>query len=274
MSPEQLTLIIWLIAAFIVFALVAIGITVAIRKRRMRTYLEGPGSPSARVSTDGWQKFGPALAAVYARSEWERVRESRRKHSPEQTYFGYGSVLPYSALRKSLSTEWQVNTAEQARVQVRNTMGLVAVSAAQYAASRGETALTLRARLVTDGAPEQAAEIVSSQVLASVDTEEHGLDLLPNLAFDIARFANLVRWAGCIGYLDYSAVREASDVLGTAALTGFSSWDEFARAYEAGLHGYTKRGLRPKLDALEWLRSTQESPWKSLRWPLAGGADG
>ncbi|MFC5338835.1 DUF1266 domain-containing protein [Leucobacter denitrificans] len=271
MSPEQLTLIIWLFAAVILLSIVVVCIAVVIRKRTLRAYFEGPGSPSARVSTDPWERFGPALAAVYARPEWVHTRESKRKHSPEQTYFGYGSVLPFATLRKVLSTDWHVNRADQAKVQVRNTVGIAARSAAQYAAARGETELTLRARLVADGAPEQAAEFIASHIAEGLETPDEGVELLPDLAFDIARFANLVRWAGCVGYLDYLAVREASDVLATAALTGFSSWNEFGEAYIEGLHGYTKHGRRPFLDAIEWLTTSSESPWKALAWPLAGG---
>ncbi len=272
MSPEQLTLIIWLFAAVILLSVVVLCIAVLVRKQRLRAYFEGPGSPSARVSTDPWERFGPALAAMYARHEWVRTRGAKRKHSPEQTYFGYGSVLSFATLRKALSTDWHVNSAEQAQVQVRNTVGIAARGAAQYAAARGESELSLRARLVADGAPEQAAEFIASHIAGGTESPDEGASMLPDLAFDIARFANLVRWAGCAGHLDYLAVREASDVLATAALTGFSSWEEFGEAYSEGLHGYTKHGRRSFLDAIEWLTTAPESPWQVLPWPLAGDA--
>lgn len=272
MSSAQLTLIICLFAAVIVLSIIMITVSVLVRKRRMRAHLTGPGSPSSRVSTDPWERFGPALAAPYARTEWHRTRGAKRMYSPEQTYFGYGCVLPYPTLRSQLAHDWGVKTVEQAQVQVRNTVGLAAVSAAQYAMLRGESAQSLRARLIADGAPEQAADLIASHMHDSVEPGDTADRLLPNLAFDIARFANLARWAGCIGHLDYAVVRQASDVLGAAALTGFSSWAEFGRAYEEGLRGYTKRGLRPYLDAVEWLNTAPESPWKALAWPLAGSA--
>lgn len=139
MSPDQLTFVLILFGAVVVFGVIVISLTVVVRKRRFGRQRSGPGSPDTPVSSDAWERFGPALAAVYARREWAATKGARRRVTPEQTYFGYACVLPPPMLHKSLAGDWGVRKPEQARRQVARAVGVAVEQAAQFAGARGET---------------------------------------------------------------------------------------------------------------------------------------
>lgn len=230
MSSNQLLIVSVLFAAVIIFSVVVLTVAFRIRRKRFSAQRSGPGSATTPVSRDPRQCFGPALAAPYARREWHDTRGARRVLTAEQTYFGYGCVLPYQALRSLLIRDWDVRNSEDARDRVAG-----ALQAAVQAAEGG-----------AGGAPQ-------------------------SMAFDLARFANLVRWCGSIGYLGEAEARHASDVLGTIAASSFDGWDQFGEHYLIGLRDYTRRGVKPFEQSVAWLRTDPESPWRSLPWPATGG---
>lgn len=274
MSQDQLTLLIMMFGAVIVISVVAISVAVVIRRKRFGRRAEGPGSPNVAVSSDAWQRFGPALAAVYARREWHSTRGAKRSVTPEQTYFGYACVLPPPELLKSLARDWRVRKPQDAEEQVWGSLGRAVAQAVQLTRARGEDPADLLARLAAAGAPHDAANEIAARAAeeatdANADPQA-AEEMLPSLAFDLARFANLVRWCGADGLLTHADAREASDMLGTVAVTAFGSWDAFGENYVRGLQAYSRRGNRPYVDAVEWLRTEAGSPWRALPWP--GGA--
>lgn len=267
MSQGQLTFITILFVAVIAFGALMIAGAVLIRRRRLGAQRTGPGSPDASVPDDAWQRFGAALAAVYARHEWHETRGARRLVSAEQTYFGYACAHPYPMLRRSLAGNWQVRRPEQARERVRGAVDLAVSDAALIAGARGETPEHLRERLLAAGSPAGAAELAASRVPLERRAEDPGPEGLSLLAFDLVRFANLVRWCGGIGFLDRGEVRDASEALAAAAVTAFDGWDELGEHYVLGLRARAPRGDKPFVRAVEWLRTDPESPWLALAWP-------
>lgn len=185
MSQEQLTFIIILFGAVVVFGAAMITTAGVIRSRRLRAQRSGPGGPGKPVPSDRWQRFGPALAAVYARVEWHETRGARRVLAVEQTYFGYGCAMSLPMLRRSLAREWRVRGPEQARERARDTADLAASDAALLAGTRGETPEALIERLLAVGAPRDVAEFMASRVPIDNELPGHDADMLPRLAFDL-----------------------------------------------------------------------------------------
>lgn len=267
MSQDQWTFIIILFGAVIVLGTAMITTAGVIRSKRLRAQRSGPGGADTPVPNDPWQRFGPALAAVYARVEWHDTRGARRVLAPEQTYFGYGCAMSLPMLRRSLARDWRVRKPEQAQQRARDAVNRAASDAVLLAGVRGETPEALSERLLALGAPRDVAEFLASRVPIDNESADRGAGMLPSLAFDLARFANLVRWSGSAGLLTQGEVREASDVLGAAAVTVFDGWNEFGEYYALALQNYTRRGNKPFLRAVEWLRVDPASPWRALSWP-------
>ena len=238
MSQDQLTIVLLVFGVVIVLSVLMLVWAVAVRRKRTSLRGEGPGSPRTQLPADPRERFGPALAAVYARSECHRTRGARRELTPEQTYFGYGCVLPLPTLRTSLTRDWSVRGPEQARERIGLALEALAVRVEE---------------------------------IDRVDGRENGNggadDALPSLAFDIARFANLVRWCGSAGFISHAEARSASEDLGSAAVTAFDNWDAFGKNYLIGLRQYSRRGNRPFEQAIDWLLAEPASPWRALAWP-------
>jgi hypothetical protein len=238
MSQDQLTIVLLVFGVVIVLSVLMLVWAVAVRRKRTSLRGEGPGSPRTQLPADPRERFGPALAAVYARSEWHRTRGAKRELTPEQTYFGYGCVLPLPILRSSLARDWSARAPEQARERI------------------GLALETLAVRV---------------EEIDRVDGRENGNggadDALPSLAFDIARFANLVRWCGSAGFISHAEARSASENLGSVAVIAFDSWDAFGENYLIGLRQYSRRGNRPFEQAVDGLLAEPTSPWRALAWP-------
>lgn len=221
-----------------VIGTVMIIVAVVIRRTRMRKRQEGPGGPGGPTFSDPWHRFCAALAAVYAWHEWDRTRGARRWISVEQSYYGYGCALTLPALRASLRRDWRVTSSARASERIA-----VALQA-----------LEVRAGGITDSLKS------GSDVPAEVRSQ---------LAFDIARFANLVRWCGSAGFIMLDEAVAASERLGAVAAAHFDSWDAFGEHYIAGLRQYSRMGNRPFIRAVERLLSDVDSPWRTNAW--AGG---
>lgn len=264
------TFVIVLFGVVILFAVVAISGAVVVRRKRLKPLLTGIGSPGTPVSNDPWRRFGCAIAAVYARNEWHSTRGARRLLRAEQTYFGYGCILTPPWLFRALAGNWGVRKPEQARVQVSEVAESAEISAARIAAARGENAQLLHDRLIAAGAPRDVAETMASRVLVAKGAAgSHQVQTPGEMAFDLARFANLIRWCGSAGHIAANQAHPASDALAAAALTVFDGWDAFGEEYLVGLRGFTSRGIKPFARAIEWLLTDHESPWQQLPWPGA-----
>ncbi|MFC0582455.1 DUF1266 domain-containing protein [Micrococcoides hystricis] len=86
------------------------------------------------------------------------------------------------------------------------------------------------------------------------------------LGFDVARFANLVRWAGNLGMIDKASAERYSAVLGTQAAANFDSWEQYGRSYVVGLENFSRRGNKPYRKAIDWLLQDSQSPWRTQAW--------
>lgn len=87
------------------------------------------------------------------------------------------------------------------------------------------------------------------------------------LAFDVSRFANLVRWSAALGLLDASSAAGASVRLAETAAPRFRDWEAFGADYVHGLQENWPRGAQPYRAAVDWLLSDPQSPWKREAWP-------
>lgn len=236
MAPELLSIVLLVFGAVILLCVLMIVGAVKIRKKRASVTAAGAGAPTVQIPVDPQLRFGPALAAMYARSEWHRTRGAKRTLIAEQSYFGFGCVLPQNDLRAALARDWGVRDRESARQQL--------------------------------GAGAQAIEAK----LQAGSSEGHGLtaEASAEVAFDLGRVANLVRWSGAAGYLQLAEARDASTALGEMAAAAFDSWESYGEHYLSGLRAYSRSGNRTFEQAISWLLSDAESPWRQLAWPVRG----
>ncbi|MBK0420606.1 DUF1266 domain-containing protein [Leucobacter sp. CSA2] len=235
MAPELVPIVLAVFGVVILLCVLMIVGAVKIRKKRAGVAAAAPGAPTVQIPSDPRLRFGPALAAMYARSEWHRTRGAKRTLTAEQCYFGYGCVLPQNDLRAALARDWGVRDAASARQQIA--AGLQAIEAQTGSGGEGGRALSA----------DSAAE----------------------LAFDLGRVANLVRWSGSAGYLQLAEAQDASADLGARAATAFGSWESFGEQYVNGLRAHSRSGNRTFEQATAWLLSDAESPWRQLPWPAA-----
>lgn len=273
MSEEQWTLVMWMLIGLGVWCVLVFGGAFLVRRRWSRRQQEGPGARSIPAPVEPWRRFTGSLAAVYGRVEWVRTRGVRRRYSEDQVLYGYGSAQVIQPLLGELKRDWGVRKPVQAAAAVAVAPNLVEVSAARVAYARGERAEAFEARLDAAGAPEYARDGVVEELRALAMDGSSSFDaraLVGPLAFDVARYSNLVRLTACAGLVTEAQAHEASDRLGVAAVAAFGSWDAFADAYPDGLEAFTRRGNRPYLKALEWLRTEPRSPWVRFGWPASG----
>ncbi|MGO1769157.1 MAG: DUF1266 domain-containing protein [Microbacterium sp.] len=277
MLTQGSTVIVLMVALLLVaFVVGLIWWAVAVRRRRASVHRAGPGSPAVPPATQPWRRFACALAAPYARYEWEITRGRLSTVSPEQTYFGYGVCQPWGVVRQALARDWSVR-------------GEKTGNGAAYEAARGawnaarmlavaDTRIDLGSlpeRLARAGVPQEAIDGIDAGGLARVRTEEgqgaagiSDVDAMRNeMAFNICRFANLIRWSAYAGLIDGPTAGAASDMIATAAVIAFGSWDEYADRYLAGLYGVGYSAERARTTALEWLKRDPQSPWAAVRWP-------
>lgn len=191
--------------------------------------------PAPKPDPEQEFEFGPALAAMYARSEWQRTRGARRSLTVDQCYFEFGCVLTQGALRSALARDWNVRGPVSARGEIEDNVRFV------EARAMGE----------------------SSSAAASSEA------FLSSAAFDFARIANLVRWSQSAGFFTVDEARQASDRLAVLAAATFDSWDAYGEHFLRGLRDHSASGIRTFDRAVAWLRESGESPWRKRPWPPA-----
>lgn len=264
MSEQQLGFILLLFSLVIVFGAVIIGLSVIIRLRRQRAFEAGPGHPTNPAPQIPFQRFSGALAAPYARVELHRTRGAVRKLSNDQIYFGFGSAMPWNTVRTTLRTDWGVKTPAHAVEQLDRGTESVLEQAAGLLADGGVGEGSVE-KLWQAGAPVAVVERFCREVESSPVTEVARGDL----AFDIARVANLARWAGYAGYIDNSTGRAYLDLLGIAAAGVYRSWEDYGHAYLGGLGGSVRSGTKQYVKAVDWLLESPSSPWRQQPWITA-----
>lgn len=280
MSGEQTVFVIALFAGVVVLSVAMIAVAVAVRRRRSRLIAAGPGGPGRSAPGDPWRRFTAALAAPYARTEWHLSRGAKRRLQPDQTYAGYASVLDQPTLRSSLRRDWGVRDAGDAEGRCGRAISALAQRCAALSIQGGSSRREFTSGLERSGGPSAAIEFVAatypvvsareaSTALASSDGggAEAGSG---ELAFDVARFANLVRWSAALGLLDEVRAHECSDVIGVVAASCFESWEAFGRAYQRGLAAAGRGSVKSYARAVEWLLEAPESPWLRESWPSRG----
>ncbi|WP_221584868.1 DUF1266 domain-containing protein [Microbacterium sp. G2-8] len=276
LSPDQSTLIIALFAVVIGGGAIAITLAFVVRGRRMRRFREGPGDPSVPAPTDPWRRFAGALAAPYARSEWQATKGARRRHAPEQVFFGFASALPFPMAVSQLSRDWGVKNAA--------TADAVCIERVSRALTGARTVLcavpeldsdAVRERLAEAGAPEEAVDMLELDTLVEIREMEGVVDGAEErrdaLAFDVARFANLVRWSAYVGFHSAERGREDLDVLATCALVAADGWGDYGSRYlrglaQSGYGGFRHGGMKRYEKAIAWLMSDAASPWAQTPW--------
>lgn len=268
----EINVIVILLTVLVVCGLVIGGLSAILRKRRRVEFNKGPGNPDEPAPSNPWRRFTGALGAVYARPEWLRGPETKRLHAPEQVYFGYASALTPFAVVNVLRIDWGVKNTQQAHKRLDHAREVITAQAAAVVAQRGLPGGEefFREKLLHTGAPVQEVDDFLAQVLnAPVDADEDYSADIEGLAFDIARISNLVRWSGNVRYIEAAEGDAYLSAVGVAAAAVFHDWDDFARAYLAGLSTRFKGGSKQYHKAVEWLRTDFSSPWFHQPWITA-----
>lgn len=276
MSSSDTTIVMVIFAAVAIFIVAVFWMAFAIRGRRKRQHLAGPGTPDVPPAAEPWRRFATALAAPYARFEWAVTKGRRSRQTPEQTYFGYGVSQPWGVVGQALANDWGVRRTDQAvgAVQRATDSAALAVRAIAVADPRTDPAM-LRDRLMRAGAPRGVIDGIGPEQIAHIRAAEgpaaagiHDLEAAKNeLAFDIGRFANLTRWTAYMGFIDRQAADASGDVYASAAAIAFGSWNEYADRYLAGLYASKFSADRQRTGSIDWLKSDPASPWRQANWP-------
>ena len=266
MSSQQTIFIILLFAAVILISIVMITAAFKTRKKRFAARAEGMANPTIPAPTVPWQRFAGALAALYARPEWHKTRGAKRVYSAEQTYFGFVSAMPLGMVQNMLQTDWGVKKSEHAVDQLsKGVEVIVGVAAGNWRKNGVSPAQVEEAgqRLVAEGLAHPHFVEFQKQLQQADPNAEYDLDVL---AFDIARVANLLRWAAYTDLLLPAEARWFQDQLGIAAAVSFGSWEEYGERYVCGLQKNFKGGNKPYIEGERWLNTEAESPWKTQKW--------
>ncbi|WP_158685309.1 DUF1266 domain-containing protein [Microbacterium halophytorum] len=281
MSGSETTVVIIVVGAVLVFCVAVIWWAVAVRRSRTRKHLAGPGSPDAPPQTDPWRRFAAALAAPYARYEWQITKGRQSKHSEDQTYFGYGVCQPWGTVGQALARDWGVRNEAQAGARIAEGANLVMrTTQALIVADPASDADAIRTRLEAAGTPRrvidefQLDEVVKAPIAdADLDVSAAELEEAKNtLAFDIGRSANLARWIGHVGLAPQESIELLQDVCGASAAALFDGWGEYADRYVAGLRSSKFTAHKQRVSAVEWLRDDAESPWRRQAWPAGASS--
>ncbi|ANE03899.1 DUF1266 domain-containing protein [Corynebacterium crudilactis] len=266
MSSEQSVFIIVLFGAVILFSIVVISAAFRTRKRRATARAQGMANPHNPISNVPWRRFAGALGAIYARSEWHKSRGAKRVYTAEQTYFGCVSAFSLGMVRNMLRTDWGVKNSAQAVAQLTKSMESISMVAAATWRGSGvspDQVEEIGTELVKEGLAKEHF-LHFHMLLQHVDpSAEYDVDVL---AFDIARVANFVRWAGYADYLIPAEARWFQDQLGIAAAVSFESWEEYGEGYVRGLKKNFRGGNKPYISAEQWLNTEADSPWKTQKW--------
>ncbi|BAU95701.1 hypothetical protein N24_1439 [Corynebacterium suranareeae] len=266
MSSEQTTFIIVLFGAVIIISILLLTAAFRIRKKRFAARAEGTSNPAIPAPTDSWQRFAGALSALYARPEWHKTRGAKRVYTAEQTYFGFASAMPHGMVQQMLRTDWGVRNSEQAVEQLSKSVESIVQVAAGSWRGRGVSPAQVEEagrRLEAEGLAHAHFQDFQKQLQHAEPIEGYDLDVL---AFDIARVANLLRWAAYTDLLLPAEARWFQDQLGIAAAVSFSSWEEYGERYVSGLKKNFKGGNKPYVEGARWLNTEAESPWKTQKW--------
>ncbi len=266
----EINVIITLLAVLMVGTLVIWGLSRILRKRRMLEFNKGPGNPDEPAPASPWRRYTGALGAPYAHPEWLRVPATKRLHTPEQVYYGYASAMTPFAVINVLRIDWGVKNEQQAHKRLNQAREVITDQAVAVAAERGLPGGEdpFREKLIHAGA---SADVVDEFIARIHEMQEGdvGDADIDGLAFDIARVSNLVRWSGNVRYVEAEQGDAYLDGVGVAAAAVFRDWDDFSRAYLAGLSTRFKGGSKHYIKAVEWLRTDFSSPWFRQPWITA-----
>ncbi|WP_197517404.1 DUF1266 domain-containing protein [Microbacterium karelineae] len=275
MSSQDLTIVLIVFGAVIAFSIGVIVYAARIRGTIRQRHLAGPGHAGVPAPADPWRRFTGALAAPYARYEWAITRGAARSIDADQTYFGYGAVAPPSRVMLQLRKDWGVTDTASATEQVgagidaveRYTRGLLVSDLAIDPAGERDrlAAAGVSAAVIDEIRPEIAAEVRATEGAGDADLES----LRAEIAFDIGRVTNLLRWSAWVGYVDEGYAHAAGDVLAACAVVAFSEWNDYGRAYLAGLEQSPFPAHKGRRRAVDWLVDDAESPWRRVAWPGA-----
>lgn len=270
MTSVEINVIIILLSVLMVCGVAIGGLSAILRKRRMVEFNKGPGNPEEPAPTSPWRRFAGALGAPYARPEWLRVPVAKQLHAPEQVYYGYASAMTPFAVSNVLRIDWGVKNQQQAHERLLEAHEVITEQAVAVAAERGFPGgeISFREKLVRAGA---SADVVDDFIarVHEVSGEENGETDIDGLAFDIARVSNLVRWSGNVRYVEAGQGDAYLEGVGVSAAAVFRDWDDFSRAYLAGLSTRFKGGSKHYIKAVEWLRADFSSPWFRQPWITA-----
>lgn len=258
----------------VAFLVAVIGYVVLLRRGITRRHLAGPGHAGVPAPTDPYQRFCGALAAPYARYEWVLTR-AHAGISAEQTYTGFGAVGSPVALQGALTRDWGVKDSATAQVEIGEGVLAVLLGTRELLVSGpGRDPGTEGERLLRAGVPSTAVGAVGLEASAALraqgvpladDVEELG----DRLAFDIGRFANLLRWSASAGHVDAAYARSASDLFGACAVIAFDDFSDYGVHYRDGLLASRFRANDVRVAVIDWLLTDPESPWQTERWPQA-----
>lgn len=256
-SRTETIIVVVTFAVVLVFCVTILVVASRVRRRKMATGAYGPGHYSVPVPGDPWRRFTSALTAPYGRVEARSgAPDLRNPVKADQIFFGYAVPTTPGNLKASLAREWGV------------TDGATALDTIGRGVARiGEN---LRALLQAGNVTPQAAQERLRGLAVTVDEallQGPGGQADPDaLAFDIARVANLVRWAAVVQYIDPRTADARMDSLGAAALLAFADWQEFGARYRSRLAA----GDTAFIKAVDWLLSDASSPWARQPWPAVG----
>ena len=223
------------------------------------------------VSTLPWRRQTMTLAAVYARAEHMKTPETKLLVPVTHTYVGYATVVPHDRTRAQLKREWGITQAAHADDQMQHGVTSISYGVAALAIKRGESYESFYARLSrVMPNPESmvfVANAYSVQQGQSGAADEH---VLPDhLAYDIGRYANLLRISVATGLIGQEHADGYADILGLAAVLTFSGWKEYGEAFVHGAAEHPGASDARLADAAYWLLHSRESPWLTEGWFIA-----
>lgn len=291
---DMIVLIASLAVAFVVIVLVIRFVYQPYLRRRQRAALP---DPQALAPPDPWIRFACALAAPYARFEWERTDLPMAE--ADDTYAGFATAGSVET-RQALHRDWDVVDRESAYQEAFSgaerisgaTQVVVALTSTIDAADvrgrleRAGASPQTRHRLLfacfgSDGEAHDDADALTDEERALIGEPELAdeltdeFDIGPDdvshqrdvLAADIARYVNLVRWATSIGFIDPDDAESIVAGMAACAVTVFGDWEEYGERFIAGLEAYDFGLIAQRRDVITWLTTDPGSPWARIAWP-------